>query len=193
LRNDNTDKELVERLRDDDEEAIAQIFSKYYAYMCRSAYRILADENLAEDLAQEVFYELWKRRRELSVSTSLKAYLRRATVNKSLNYIRDHRKVRFEEEGRIDEQTSPPPASQRVETAELQDLIDKAIDELPDRCRIIFILSRFEDMTYNEIAGLLGISAKTVENQISKALRLLRQMLGPYLIRGLLALLGFWC
>lgn len=147
--------------------------------MCRSANRILNDENLAEDLAQEVFYELWKRRSELSITLSLKAYLRRATVNKSLNYIRDYRKVRFELEDKVDEKTAQPLVSERMEAAELQEQIDRAIDGLPERCRIIFILSRFEDMTYNEIAELLGISAKTVENQISKALRLLRQILRP--------------
>lgn len=169
------------------------LFQRYYAYLCRSAYRVLADSVLAEDLVQEVFYELWKRRGDLRITTSLKAYLRRATVNKTLNYIRDHRKVRFEQEEEVTLSAQRPGAAQRLEAAELQQLIDRSIDALPERCRIVFILSRFEDMTYKEIAGQLGISEKTVENQISKALRLLREALGPYLMPGLfLFFTGWW-
>jgi len=181
----------LQLLRIDSERAIEQLFEQYYAYLCRSAFRLLPDGHLAEDLVQEVFYELWKRRESLRISISLKAYLRRATVNKTLNYIRDHRKVFFEAEdhqplaGKLDD------AQQRLEAAELQERIDRAIDQLPDRCRIVFVLSRFEEMTYAEIADQLNISVKTVENQISKALRSLRKALAPYLLQSLLSLLFF--
>lgn len=193
LQAEHQDEELIELLRKDGDRAMELLFQRYYAYLCRSAYRVLADSVLVEDLVQEVFYELWKRRGDLRITTSLKAYLRRATVNKTLNYIRDHRKVRFEQEEEVTLSAQRPGAAQRLEAAELQQLIDRSIDALPERCRIVFILSRFEDMTYKEIAGQLGISEKTVENQISKALRLLREALGPYLMQGLfLFFTGWW-
>ena len=178
----------MQLLKQDSERAIELLFEEYYGDLCRSAYRILPDQHLVEDLVQEVFYELWRRRRRLRIKSSLKAYLRRATRNKTLNYLRDHRRVYFEP---ADAQPLPGNLSgalRQLEAAELQELIDQAIDRLPERCRLVFVLSRFEDMTYHEIAEQLEISVKTVENQVSKALRLLRQALAPYLIHGLLAL-----
>ena len=72
-------------------------------------------------------------------------------------------------------------ARELMEHSELEQLVDAAIDSLPEKCRLVFVLSRFEELTYNEIADQLGISPKTVENQISKALRILRNTLQPYL------------
>lgn len=141
----------------------------------------MPDQNIAEDLAQEVFFDLWRKRDKLNIKTSLKAYLRRAAVNKTLNYIRD-KKINFEEEDKIpdldNEQTS---VIQKMSADELQVKITAAIDSLPERCRIIFSLSRYEEMTYKEIAQKLDISIKTVENQISKALSILRVALGDYI------------
>ena len=180
LQQHHSDIELLELLGKDDELAISLIFRAYYSYLCKVAYKILPDTNLAEDLSQEVFFELWRKRGQLPAITSLKAYLRRATVNRALNYIRDQR-IRFS-----DEEPGPMPGNavsvgQQMEADELQQRIDEAIDGLPERCRIVFVLSRFEDMSYQEIADALDISVKTVENQISKALRQLRESLGPFL------------
>ncbi len=187
-----TDEEILELLNRGEAQGIELIFRQYYAYICKAVYKIIPDANLVEDLAQEVFYELWRKRGQLQVSTSLKGYLRRSAVNRALNYIRDQR-IKFAEEEQAPVQKSTlPTAPQRMNAAELQVKIDKAIDELPERCRIIFVLSRFEEMSYREIAEQLDISAKTVENQVSKALKLLRQALSPYLISwmGLLTWLG---
>lgn len=177
-----TDDEILDLLNRGEEQGIELVFRQYYAYICRAVYKIIPDANLVEDLAQEVFYELWRKRGRLQIATSLKGYLRRSAVNRALNYIRDQR-IKFDEVERAPVQKSSlPTAPQRMDAAELQVKIDKAIDELPERCRIVFVLSRFEEMSYREIAEQLDISAKTVENQVSKALKLLRQALGPYLI-----------
>lgn len=134
-----------------------------------------------EDIAQDVFYELWKKRARLTIKTSLKAYLRRAAMNKALNFIRDQ-KIKFDdEEKQAPLESKIPSINQKLEAAELQQLIDQVIDDLPERCRVVFVLSRFEEMSYNEIAKQLDISSKTVENQISKALKILRVRLGDYL------------
>lgn len=143
--------------------------------------RIIPDPGIAEDIAQDVFYELWRKRDVLNVNSSFGAYLRRAARNKSLNYIRD-RKIKPESEDKIPHRSEgQTDANRKLEVQDLQNSIDRAVGDLPDRCREVFSLSRFEDMSYQEIADKLGISIKTVENQISKALRLLREALGPHL------------
>ena len=177
-------------LAQDSDQAIVLIFRLHYRFICQAVYRVIPDQNLAEDLAQEIFLELWRKRDQLQVNTSLKAYLRRAAVNRSLNYIRD-RKISFE----LDDSQAPiasglPTIGQQLEAEELQRYIDQAIDQLPDRCRVVFVLSRFEQLSYAEIAESLDISVKTVENQISKALKLLRAALGPYLSAALMLLLN---
>ena len=175
---DKTDKEIIKLLPENGDRALKLLFDKYYTYLCIGLYRIIPDRNLAEDLAQDVFLDIWRKRSTLHIKTSLKAYLRTAARNKALNYIRD-RKIRWEnEEEQPELESNFVSAPQKMEAAELQDLIDKSIDELPERCRLVFTLSRFEDMTYQQIADELGISIKTVENQISKALKIAQGFFG---------------
>ena len=181
MQTEYTDEEILDLLRNDTENAIDILFRKYYSFLCKSVYKILPDTNLVEDLSQEVFYELWRKRKQLQIKTSLKAYLRRAAMNKALNFIRDQ-KIKFDDEEKQPQLASKTPSiNQKMEAAELQVIIDRAIDQLPERCRMVFVLSRFEEMSYSEIAQQLNISVKTVENQISKALKLLRISLGDYL------------
>lgn len=185
MQQQHTDKELLELLEKDSEQALTLIFRNYYGYLCKVIYKLIPDSNLAEDLSQEVFFELWRKRGQLQVNISLKAYLRRAAVNRALNFIRD-RKIRLTDENPYPADSGQVHAGQKMEVDELQQHIDAAIDGLPERCRIVFVLSRFEDMSYNEIAGALDISVKTVENQISKALKQLRETLAPFLSLWLL-------
>lgn len=159
------------------------IFKEHYPFVCKVINRLLSDEHKSEDLAQDVFYDLWRRRDVLEISTSLRAYLRRAGINKTLNYIRD-RKVKWDDEDKIPMMASPiADATQVLEGEDLQKMIDAAIDGLPERCRLIFTLSRFEEMSYRQIADELEISIKTVENQMTKALKTLRAALEPVLKR----------
>lgn len=172
---------ILQHLTAGDEKAIDWLFREYYTSMCQSAYRILPDEHLVEDLVQDVFYEIWKKRKNLNINTSIAAYLRTATRNKALNYIRDQ-KIDFRNAPAKDELTSKnTPTIQNLMADDLQQEIDAAIDSLPERCRLIFVLSRYEEMKYQEIADQLDISIKTVEHQIGKALRDLREALGKYL------------
>lgn len=167
-------------LHQEPDNAIEVLFRQYYSYLCQAVYKIIPDPKLTEDIAQEVFLELWKRKDRLAISGSFKAYLRRAARNKALNYLRSQR-IAFEDREDLPAiEAEIPGVVQQMEAAELHEIIDRAIDHLPERCRVVFALSRFEDMTYQEIADQLEISVKTVENQISKALKLLRIALGPY-------------
>ncbi|MCB0640499.1 MAG: RNA polymerase sigma-70 factor [Phaeodactylibacter sp.] len=192
---DKTDQELLDQLRANREDAIDGIFRRYYAKVCQAVIRVVKNPETAEDIAQEVFYELWKKREQLQITSSLGAYLRRAALNRSLNYLRDQR-MQFEEvnEPLLEEEHSVS-ASEQLEMTELEDLIREKIEALPERCRIIFQLSRFEELSYKEIARQLDISEKTVEHQISKALKFLRAQLAPFIGKGLISLplLYFWC
>ncbi|MCB9283989.1 MAG: RNA polymerase sigma-70 factor [Lewinellaceae bacterium] len=162
------------------------LFRRYYSYVSMAVYRMVEDGTVAEDIAQEVFMEIWRRRNSLRISISLKAYLRRSAVNRSLNFLRD-KKNRFKEELSDAQYELQTPENPDLELDELQDHIDDAIRQLPDRCQEVFRLSRMEEKSYQEIADQLGISIKTVENQIVKALKLLRESLRPFIDGGLLS------
>lgn len=160
--------------KSDPESAFKALFDAYFSYLCAVVYRMIPDKSLAEDLTQDVFYDMWRKKDSLIINTSYKAYLRRASVNRTLNYIRDN-KIKFEEESEAQSFKSlEVDILQKLNVDDLQNRINEAIGTLPDRCRIIFSLSRFEELSYKEIAENLGISVKTVENQMSKALRILR-------------------
>lgn len=167
--------DIVTLLKSDGKAAVEVLFREEYEGLCRTAYRYLSDKVIAEDIVQEVFFELWKRRDSLEINISLPAYLRRSVVNKSLNYIRDNRRtVAVAEPGQYLSQSSAAPA---VSAAELQAVLRKGIDELPDKCREAFLLSRHEELSYKEIAEKLDISVKTVEKHIAKGLAHLRVVL----------------
>jgi RNA polymerase sigma-70 factor (ECF subfamily) len=185
-----TDAELLDLLKRDADKAIEVLFRQYYRYVTRMVYRVVADAAVAEDLAQEVFFEMWRRKDQLNL-TSIQAYLRRAALNRTLNYLRD-RKMKWEDDRVLpDLPSAETPTHQAMETHELEDMIRQSIDRLPEKCRLVFLLSRFEELSYQEIAERLGISVKTVENQIGKALKYLRTALQPYLSADLLFLLPF--
>ena len=173
--------DIVIGLNNSDEKVVRLLFDEYYEYLCKSIYRVVPDASVAEDIVQEVFMELWKKRENIRITTSVKAYLRRSALNRALNYLRKN-KVRFEEEDQIPDMGMQDVSGQtNLEVMELKDRIHGIIDELPERCRIIFGMSRFEEMSYKEIAEALEISVKTVENQMSKALKILRVRLEPYM------------
>lgn len=181
MQQEYTDQELKALFQKDAEQAIELLFRLYYKKVCQAVYKIIPKEETTEDLAQEVFYELWRKKDYLQIHTSYAAYLRRAAVNKALNYLRDQ-KIKLDDSTVVGQlKLQAPLSDEKLEAAELQLIIDQAVDQLPERCRLVFVLSRFEQMSYKEIAEQLNISPKTVENQITKALRLLRQTLGPYL------------
>lgn len=172
-----TEDEIKKLLTTHPEKAIEVLFQQYYAWLCKVVFRVIPDQGVAEDLVQDLFLGLWKRKDNLSINISLKAYLRRSAVNKSLNYIRD-KKLQYEDESHYGNvATNLHSVEAKLAEEEMQRRIDLAIDSLPEKCRIVFVLSRYEDMSYKEIADHLEISIKTVENQISKALKTLRLQL----------------
>lgn len=158
-----------------------RIFEAYYQEVCKHIYRLIPVRETCEDIAQSIFLELWKKRREFEIHTSIGAYLHKMALSRALNYIRDNRKHRHDAEDDLSafEESGSNPLQQLTDR-ELQGVMQQAIDALPARCRQVFMLSRFEGLSYQEISRELDISPKTVENQISKALLMLRSALHKY-------------
>lgn len=154
------------------------LFRDFFPPLMAFAKKILGDEDDAREVVHQVFINLWEKRSELDLSSSLKSYLFTSVHHRSLNVIRDRKKFSSEE---VPEVASEWDVSAQIESMELEEKIREAIDALPEKCREIFELSRFEGLKYGEIAGQLDISIKTVENQMSKALKILREQLGKYL------------
>ncbi|HVX41549.1 MAG TPA: RNA polymerase sigma-70 factor [Gemmatimonadaceae bacterium] len=175
------ERALLERLRSGDQAAFDAIFRAHYAHLVTFAQTVLHDRATAEDVAQDVMLELWRRREELAIHESLRAYLLRSVRNRSLNQLR-HARVRQRAEPAITpEEAVPAPGPSLAVTAELRVALASAVAELPPACREVFELSRVQGLRYAEIASTLGISVKTVESQMGKALRHLRTRLAPWL------------
>lgn len=168
------EKELLAKVKQGDERAFRDLFDAYYKYLTVTAYRYLHDGEKAKDMAQDAFVELWNRRDSLTITTGLKAYLRQAVVNKCLNYIKREKRMDFSENAMLPETPTVPAAADNLEYEDTRSLIQTAIDALPERCRIIFCMSRFDEKSHKEIAAELGISTKTIENQMTRALKALR-------------------
>lgn len=161
-----------------DKQAFEAIFRKYYPQLCAYAFQILQHKEDAEEIVQELFVQLWQKGEMPAIHSSLKAYLFRSVHNHCLNHIR-FRKVRqdyalhYREENSGYELQESPDDDQNANLHTLQ----KAIEELPPERKKIFMMIRFEERKYKEVADLLGISVKTVENQMVKAMQFLRSKL----------------
>lgn len=150
-------------------------FRQHYEKLCSYAYTFLKDEESCEDLVQDVFIRIWEQRQDLIGSDQLKFYSFTAVRNNCLTWLQKNKKhsvVALQDQDAAEEITvrlDPADA-----TKDPQALIAKAMEQLPPKCREVFMLSRLSHQTYQQIADSLGISIKTVENQMGKAIRILR-------------------
>ncbi len=175
------DRELLDGLRRGEHEAFDAIFRSHYGGLVGLAESLLRGRGLAEEVVQEVMLELWRRRETLVVEESLRAYLFRATRNRALNQLR-HERVRVAAAPRLRVETaSAATAEPNLVQQEIDAALAEAMGALPPRCREVFELSRVHGLRYAEIASTLGLSVKTVEAQMGKALRILRERLASWL------------
>ncbi len=177
------DTHFIELLTKRDENAFEEIFKRHFKNLQSYAITIVGDEQMAEEMVQNVFFKLWDRSDRLTIQAPLAAYLYRAVYNESCNYLK-HQKVKqtyFNYSKHSMSDISSEKASKKVLVAELEQRIKKALNELPEQCRTVFQLSRFEELKYQQIADKLNISIKTVEAQMGKALKLMRIKLVDYL------------
>lgn len=176
------EKESTTRLLISDKEGFESLFHLHYSDLCSYAHHFIKDFAASEEIVQDLFVNLWAKKDDLQIKASLKSYLFQSTKNRCLNLIK-HIEIRenykdINQERRTEQESF---AGQEMEEAELSSKIELVISELPTERQKIFRMSRFEDLKYKEIAEELGISIKTVENQMSKALRYLRDKLADYL------------
>jgi RNA polymerase sigma-70 factor (ECF subfamily) len=172
---------LFARLAAGDDSAFDTIFRTWYAPLVRVATWLLHDGSLAEEVAQDVLLEVWRRRETLAFEQEPRRYLMRATRNRALNHVR-HQAVAARAAARDDRDEGVAAAAPAlVDARELEAAIVQAVATLPPRCRAVFELSRRHNLSYAQIAEALDIAPKTVENQMGKALRLLRVSLAPWL------------
>lgn len=171
------------------DEKVELLFRKYYAGLCKSLYRVLRDATLAEDIVQEVFLKVWEMRETLKMDEAIQSYLYRSCYNTALNFLKQ-RKPNTD----IDDLEIPVAGGETPEKhlnlLETEAEILKAIEALPPKTRLVFSLSRFEELSYKEIAEQLEISVKSVEKHMGIALQRLRENLKAYLVSVLILLLS---
>lgn len=177
------DSELVQG----NELAFEKIFKIYYKPLCHYAYSFLNDGAEAEEVVQNTFVKIWERRTTIQVQTSVKAYLYSMVRNSCLNVIK-HEKVKQEyaQDHQYVSEKARLVVEEKMISNDLESKIYEAMRALPEQCRLVFQLSRFEELKYQEIADQLEISVKTVENQMGKALKTMRVHLKEYLVLVLL-------
>lgn len=175
------DRDLLARLRGGDDKAFEAIFRQWYEPVVRSANRVLRDPGVAEELSQDVFLELWRRRETLAPDSSVAGYLMQAVRNRALNHLR-HLAVQKKSVVYVEALSEPAEhADAQVQANDLQVAMARAIAELPPRTREVFVMSRERGLRYSEIAEELGVSVKAVEANMSRALRILREQLSAFL------------
>jgi RNA polymerase sigma-70 factor (ECF subfamily) len=152
------------------------IFRSYYQGLVGFGARYTGSIAIAEEVVQEVFLAMWRQRATMPPADKVRAYLYRAVHNRALNVVRHERVTRARDAEAIEQKLSPA-ADEQLLREETERLIKAAVDRLPERCRLIFILSREQKLTYAQIAEVAGVSIKTVETQMGRALRSLRNAL----------------
>ncbi|MBS0009820.1 MAG: RNA polymerase sigma-70 factor [Bacteroidales bacterium] len=173
-----SDRDIIRRIRNGNINEFEKLFRSSYNALVNYARTILKDTDTAEEIVQELFFVMWRDRKKITIRSSIYAYLFRSVYNRCLHHI-EHRKVVMKHETRLKEShnnKSEDPAD-AMNYKELHEKVNRIIEKLPERCAKIFCMSRFEGMKYAEIAEHLSISVKTVEANMSKALKEFRNEL----------------
>lgn len=173
---------LIELVAEGSETAFERFYKTYFESLHAYAFVMLQDDIMAEEIVQQMFYKIWEKRAQLKVHTSAKAFLYKSVYFECLNYLK-HEKYKTAHQNHVlyAGQPNSESAAMRIELGELEARLQNAMNELPEQCRAIFYMSRFDELKYKEIALQLGLSIKTVEAQMSKALRVLRKKLADFL------------
>jgi len=179
---DSPENSFIDKLKQGDVKAFEHLFRTNYKLLCNFAFKILKNDTLAEEIVQDIFYHLWKKRQTLDNVNSLSSYLYKSVYNNSLKYIR-HQKIVNEHQLDVQFNLSQTFDFQEnySEISEIRNIIEKTLCSVPVRTRVIFQLNRNQGLTYKEIAERLNISVKTVEAGMTSLLKLFRKNLRDYM------------
>jgi RNA polymerase sigma-70 factor (ECF subfamily) len=179
---EHSDLQLAALLKKGDRLAYTEIFERYWQLLIAHAYKLLADQDEANDVVQDVLTSLWEKKDLLNLTTSLSAYLYTATRNRIFNR-KSHQKVvdRYADSMIAYMEGTHTDSDDLVQEKELTALIDKEIKALPEKMREVFILYKIEELNYQEIADRLGITDRTARQQVYNALKILRSKIDTYL------------
>lgn len=166
----------------DNEAVFEQLFKKYFRELHAYAFSLLKDWDVAEEIVQAMSLKLWERDEAVQVRPAIKSYLYKSVYHSCLNYIRGQKvQLKYQTTTVISIKKQTDDTAQKINMSELELHLHRALSKLPEKCRAIFQLSRFEELKYQDIAKQLNISIKTVETQMSKALKILRRELKEFL------------
>src|SRR3989338_7890959 len=162
-------------------ERIQQLFRDHHQGLGRYAFTILKNQEEADDVVQQLFVALWEKRTEMGSIDNHRAYLYRAIYNRCLNEVKRNRRTQSVENGLLEVPSNLHEVGEILQYNDLEKRVNSAVRQLPDKCAEVFKLSRFQELSYREISEQLNISVKTVENHMTKALRVMRDELRDYL------------
>ncbi len=177
-------------LINENEAVFEQLFKKHFRELHAYAFSLLKDWDVAEEIVQSLFLKLWEKNEWSHIQTSIKSYLYKSVYHDSLNYIRRQKvQLKYQTSTAYAMKNDTDDAAGKLKMSELEQHLSQALSKLPEKCRAIFQLSRFQELKYQEIATQLDISIKTVETHMGKALRILRKEMKEFL--PLIALMLF--
>ncbi|CAN5342675.1 RNA polymerase sigma-70 factor [soil metagenome] len=178
MQSSNDKSGLVEKIRSGDHSAFETLFYRYYSQLCVFSSSYVKSLDIARDVVQEVFIKIWDNRENFYINQSLKAYLYMAVRNQSLNFLQQRKqKQRLEDRLKKQQVINETIYQEELNTEELSQKVWRFVEQLPERRQTIFILYRKHGLSYSEIAEVMGITRKTVENQMGKSLQFLREKL----------------
>ena len=189
----NPEEEQVWRaIQQKDEQVFHKFYVDHYRLFLLAAFKYLRDQGQAMEIVNDVFITIWEDAQNIDIQTSLRSYVHRAVINRSINALVKKKRDR-ERRQELLQMPQEVTESRDMEENELKFRLYKEIDQLPDQCRKVFKLSRFEGKKKQEIADELGLSVKTVKNHLNRALKALHKVLGDWKALTLgLALLNFF-
>ena len=172
---DIPDNTLILRVADGDPTSYNQLFTRYYSRLCVFVFDITGDDAMSEDIVQEFYIKLWTSRKSLRIHRNVRAYLFKSCRNLALNYLRDEH-TRKKNLGNFPVKEKPEEES-ILEREDYLNALEHCIGQLPERCKQVFLMHKFEGLPQKDISEKLNISVKTIKNQIWKSLQYLRECL----------------